>query len=69
MKVKVAGINTVEAILSNIKGDMSNVLNVVVPTFEDVYEALGSLNDEKENAPSEQEINGYENAINSIFAA
>ena len=41
--MKVAGINTVEAIFSSVKGDMSKLTNVIVPTFSELYENIEAL--------------------------
>lgn len=46
--MKYAGINTVEAIMDNIKGDMSSLTSAIVPTFESVYDGMEDLNDEIE---------------------
>lgn len=65
--MKIAGINTVEAIMQNIKGDMSKLTDVVIPTFGELYENLETLDQEKEDAVPQSELDGYEAAIDAIF--
>lgn len=47
--MKYAGQNTVSAIMENIKGDMSKLTNVLVPSFAEVYENFEVLDKEKED--------------------
>ena len=48
MNIKYAGTNTVSAIMNNIKGDMSKLTNAVIPTFEDIYLSMESIDEELE---------------------
>lgn len=66
--MRIAGINTITALIQSTQGDMSKLTSTLVPSFSEVYDNLNILNQEKQDLLSAGDgINITSNTIKVDF--